>query len=128
METYPKLLAIGIMPPHKIYLIEDENCFIGYAKGLKDENRTDPPVLKISSGSIPATRWCIASFPPKGDENVDELYREIHDIIIDDKIMDYAHQYNCIIKDKFKKDTYMPKISDPKNLVTNEEKEAFKYY
>ena len=129
MKTYPKLIAIGIIPPYKIYLIEDENCFIGYAKGLTDENRTQvPPVLKISTSIVGALRWCIAVFPPKQNDNADELYREIYHIIQEDKTMNYANEYNGIIKDKLEKDTYFPKVTDPQNLITNEEKEAFKYY
>jgi len=91
-----------------------------------------PPTLKISTGIGGASRWCTVAFPPKGDENVEELYKEIHDIILEDSIMDYAGEYNGIVIETTRgfqeKDNYPINISDPQNLVTDEEKEAFKYY
>ncbi|MCL1932835.1 MAG: hypothetical protein FWF53_03335 [Candidatus Azobacteroides sp.] len=135
MEGYPKLLAIGIMlpfddfPPRRIYLIEDETCFIGYARGVDDKICEGYPLLlKISTMDVAALRWCKVAFPPKGNENVDELYKEIYHIIQDDRRMNYTGEYMGIIRNKYKKDTCIVNLSDPLNPVTDDEKEAVKYY
>jgi len=55
METYLKLIVIGMMPmisgrddekpvPYqKIYVIEDDYCYIGYARGVINESRIQCP-------------------------------------------------------------------------------------
>ena len=138
MKEYPKLVAIGMMPYrekyddieckyHKIYLIEDEHCFIGYARGLKDDKSKIPPALKMSNEDGVALRWCNAAFPPKGNENVKQLYDEIRRIIKNDTFMYYSIEYDDLIKYNKPKEAWIP-YSDPNNLTTDSEKRAFKYY
>ena len=139
MKEYPKLVAIGMMPYrsdsaewkyHRIYLIEDEHCFIGYARGLKDDENIRsklPPVLKMGKDDIVALRWCNVAFPPKGDENIEQLYNEIHNIIKNDTFMHYAIEYDDLVKDNHAKKIFGGNVN-PNNLITDSEKEAFKYY
>ena len=141
MKEYPKLVAIGIILPnpsrqpgtHRVYLIEDEHCFIGYARGIPDKNDDYPPLLKISSWDAGALRWCQEAFPPKGDEDVETLYEEVMGIMKKDDELDYFESkhyllcYNGIIDDKEQKESGVHH-ANPKNLITDSEKEAFKYY
>ena len=131
MKEYPKLVAILIALQSnsavKIYAIEDENCFIGYAKGV-DNEKCGIPLLYFHHFDAALGRWGnIWGFPPKGDEDVDALYKEIHDIMENDNRHDYKMGYEDFVEHKYEK-TRGGHISDPNNLQTDGEKEAFKYY
>jgi len=95
---------------------------------VDNEKFCNPPLLYFHHFDAALGRWpLIWGFPPKGDEDVDALYKEIQDIIKNDKKHNYKKAYRDIVEEKMEK-TRGGHISDPNNLQTDGEKEAFKYY
>jgi len=133
MEKYPKLIGIGITlpsrhpepcvntPPYKTYLLEDEHCYVGHTPDSED-NWCFPWGMRPSKCDAVALRHCHVLFPPKGDENVDNLYLNA---------MNYkngwATHYKGVLKRKGEKERWC-RMSDPNNLQTDLEKEAIRYY
>jgi hypothetical protein len=90
-NEYPKLLAIGwdrVMKSTQedeekgtlIYLLEDEEMFYGYAQNPRY-------IMRVKPGHTDtiALRWCKGLILPKGDEDIDKLYREAMEIINNDE-------------------------------------------
>jgi hypothetical protein len=81
-EEYPKLIAVGLRDDiGKVYCLEDERFFYGYA-----QNETDfCPRVKTGWKIGVALRWCPIVVPPKGDEDVHKLYNEAMELIKTDE-------------------------------------------
>jgi hypothetical protein len=97
-SEYPKLLAIGwlrVMHGTRedeekgtlVYLLEDEEMFYGYTQNPKYYR-----FVKPSHNALLALRWCQGVIFPKGDEDVDELYREVMEIISNSDDIQFSNQ------------------------------------
>jgi hypothetical protein len=80
-EEYPKLIAVGFRDDiGKVYCLEDEHCFYGYA-----QNKNFNPRVKTGWRDTVALRWSPIVVPPKGDEDVHKLYNETMELIKTDE-------------------------------------------
>jgi hypothetical protein len=98
-EKYPKLLAVGYMPPcdwHNpefdklrgtlVYLIEDADMFYGYAP---KQDGTYIETVRCAAWKAVALRWCVYIKHPFGSEDVEKMYAAVMKHIYDTSDLHY---------------------------------------